>query len=293
MKAIIFGSNGQDGFYLNILLKSLGIEIFNVSRSGIEIKGDVSDYSFVSNLVKDNTPDYIFHFAANSTASHNALFENHKSICDGTINILESVKIYSPLTKVFLSGSALQFKNTGNAINENTEFDASSVYSIARIHSVYAGRYYREKLGLKVYVGYFFNHDSYLRSERHVCQKIVRAVQRIKNGSEEILQIGNIDVMKEFNYAGDVVDAIWTLVNQNNIFEAVIGSGEAHSIKEWTKYCFESINKKWEKHVEINQSFVPEYDILVSNPTVLKSLGWKPKFKFEDLADSMLKNLKQ
>lgn len=290
MNIIIFGSNGQDGVFLSILAKSNGYNVICVSRSNADIIGDVSNFSFVSDLILKYTPYFVFHFAANSTVSHNALFENHKSICEGSINILEAVKLFSPSTKIFLSGSAMQFKNEGSPIDENSPFEASSVYSIARIQSVYAGRYFRENLGLKVYVGYFFNHDSYLRSERHVCQKIVRAVQRIKNGSKEKLEIGNIEVLKEFNYAGDIVEAIWILVNQNNIFEAVIGCGEVHSIKEWLKFCFDTINKNWEEHTQIKQDFISEYDILVSDPTLIKSLGWKPKFNFQDLAISMLNN---
>jgi GDPmannose 4,6-dehydratase len=117
---------------------------------------------------------------------------------------------------------------------------------------------------------------------------VARAVKRIANGSNEKLELGNIDVEKEFNYAGDIVDAIWVLVNQEKVFEAVIGSGEAHSIKEWTEYCFAKINKKWEDYVVINPNYKPEYKILISNPALLKSLGWRPKVGFHQLADMML-----
>jgi GDPmannose 4,6-dehydratase len=132
---------------------------------------------------------------------------------------------------------------------------------------VYAGRYYRAKFGMAVYCGYLFNHDSPLRSERHVNQKIVCAVNRIANGSNEKLELGNIDVEKEFNYAGDVVEAIWILVNQNAIFETVIGCGETHSIREWLEYCFKKINKNWNDFVVINPNYKAEYKILV--PPVL------------------------
>ena len=288
MKALIFGCNGQDGYYLSDLLKKNLIDVIGISRSGGAITGDVSDYTFVETTIKQYLPDYIFHFAANSTTRHSALFENHGAICTGTLNILESVRLHCETAKVYLSGSAMQFKNTGLPIDETTEFDARSPYSVARIHSTYAGRYYRKTFGLKVYCGYFFNHDSPLRSEAHVNQKIVKAVHRIAQGKENSLELGNLDVKKEFNFAGDIVEAVWQLVNQDIIFEAVIGSGKAYSILDWSVYCFKKMGLDWEKFVIQKQGFVPEYSILVSNPARISSIGWTPQTDFWALADLMM-----
>ena len=182
----------------------------------------------------------------------------------------------------------MQFKNNGSEINENSEFEASSVYSVARIQSVYAARYYRSKFNIKVYVGYLFNHDSELRNENHVNKKITSAVKRIANGSDETLELGNIEVRKEFNFAGDIVNAIWILVNQDEIYEAVIGSGITNSIKEWVEYCFSKFNLDWEKFVKLNNNFKPEYKVLCSSPLKIKSIGWEPKYTFKQLADLML-----
>lgn len=288
MKALIFGSNGQDGYYLSALLKKNKIEVMESSRKSGNFQGDVSNYAFVDELIKSYKPTYVFHLAANSSTRHETLFDNHLAISTGTLNILEAVRLNSPSTKVFLSGSAMQFQNQGNPISESSPFEASSPYSLARIHSVYAGRYYRKTFGIEVYCGYFFNHDSPLRSERHVNQKIVKAVKRIQSGSNEVLELGNIEVKKEFSYAGDIVEAIWVLVNQNKVFEVVIGSGKAYSIKDWVEYCFNKINKKWEDHVLIKKDFIPEYNILVSDPSLLKSLGWKPEVDFQKLANIMM-----
>ncbi len=289
MKCMIFGINGQDGHYLADLLTSNGVDVIGVSRfAGNWIKGDVADFAFVESLIKSHQPDYIFHFAANSTTRHTALFDNHNAISTGTLNILESVKLHCAQAKVFLSGSAMQFENKGLPIDENTPFEAKSPYSVARIHSTYAGRYYRQTFGIKAYTGYFFNHDSPLRTEQHVNKKITAAINRIANGSNEKLELGNVDVQKEFNYAGDVVEAVWMLVNQDSLFEAVIGSGDPHSIREWTEYCFATVNKNWGDFVEIRKDFVPEYKILVSSPALIKSLGWQPKVTFYQLADMML-----
>jgi len=285
--AIIFGSNGQDGRYLKSLLEKSGKKVDCISRSGTNLIGDIRDYKFVEEQIKKQ-PKYIFNFAALSTTKHNALFENHQTICTGTLNILESARLHCPDSKIFVSGSALQFKNDGTPIDEQTPFEGSSPYSVSRIHSVYAARYFRNAFGLQTYVGYFFHHDSPFRSEQHVNQKIIQAVKRIDSGSKEKLELGNIDVKKEFNYASDLIEAIWILVNQNKIHEAVIGCGEAHSIKEWLECCFSKINKKWEDYVLLKDNFVPEFDTLVSNPSLIKSLGWKQKVNFHQLADLMM-----
>ena len=291
MKALIFGINGQDGKLLSNLLKKNLVEVIGISRSSSENSGDIVNFTYVNNLIKTEKPDYIFHFAANSSTKHNTLFDNHNAISTGTINILEAVKLNSPNSKIFLSGSAMQFKNEGLPIDETTDFDASSAYSLARIHSTYAGRYYRNCFGLQVYNGFFFNHDSEFRSEKHINQKIVSTAQRILNGSSEKLEIGNIEVLKEFNYAGDIVDAVWKLVNQTLIFEAVIGSGEVYSIREWAEYCFKKMNLILEDHLIFNENFKSEYKILISNPERIKKLGWEPKVSFHELADLMINNL--
>jgi GDPmannose 4,6-dehydratase len=293
MIAIIFGINGQDGYYLDLLCKNKGIQVIGVSRNNAKwLVGDVGNYSFVEQLIKENKPDYIFHLAANSTTRHDALWENHEAIERGTLNILESAKLHSPASKVFLSGSAVQFENHGLPIDEGTCFAPLSPYAVSRIQSVYAGRYYRNVFGIKVYVGYFFNHDSPLRTERHINKKITEAVIRIANGSNEKIEIGDVTVKKEFNFAADVVDAIWTLVNQDAVFEAVIGSGLAYSIEDWLEICFGQIDEHWQDHVIIKNNFIPEYKTLTCNPAIIYSLGWKPSVNIEELAKLMLKTEK-
>lgn len=286
MKAIILGVNGQDGYYLKVLLESLKVEVIGVGKMG-SYATDLTSFNEVSNLIKSTSPDYIFHLAARSTTSHAALFENHDTIITGATNILEAVRLFRPQCKVFLSGSGLQFVNRDLPIKETDPFDAGSAYCVARIHSVYAARYYRS-LGIKVYVGYFFNHDSPRRPEKHVSQMIASAVRRIADGSSEIIKIGNYDVRKEWGFAGDIVQGIWTLINQDKHFEAIIGTGEAYSIKEWLEVCFMLINKNWQSFVEVSNDFTPEYQILVSDPSLINSLGWRPQHNFEDLAKMMV-----
>lgn len=285
---MIFGINGQDGYYLNQLLQKEGIEVIGISRRNPDwVIGDVSNTEQVSQLIKYYKPDFIFHLAANSTTRHDALFENHQTISTGTLNILEAVHRYSSTSKVFISGSALQFKNVGKPISEEDPFEGGSPYSIARIHSVYAARYYRS-LGLQTYVGYFFHHDSPLRGQHHLNKKITDAVKRIKKGSDEVLQIGSIDVIKEYNYAADIVNAIWLFVNQDAISEAVIGSGKGYSVKDWLQICFDKVGKDWKEFVVLQENFKPEFASLVSDPRSIKSLGWMPSMDISDLAEIML-----
>lgn len=287
MNALIFGIAGQDGTYLKKVLEKNEIRVIGVSRSeGWWIKGNVDDTSLVEELIKSHKPTYLFHLAANSTTRHETVFENHQTIVTGTLNILEACYRHSNKTKIFLSGSAVQFLNEGKPINELTPFEPLSAYAVSRISSVYAGRYYRS-LGMQVFIGYFFNHDSPFRSERHVNQKIIAAVKRIAEGKKDIVEVGNLSTKKEFNYAGDVVEAVWKLVNQDQYAEAVIGNGEAFSIQQWVEVCFGLAGLNWRDHIVEKADYVPEYQTLVSDPTRIKSIGWKPKVSFEGLARLM------
>lgn len=283
MTAIIFGSSGQDGFYLDKLLQQQHCKVIGISRNTISM----GDYDAVVSLIKAHQPEYTFHFAANSTTKHSALFENYATIGTGTLYILEAVKNFSPHTRVFISGSALQFKNEGDPIKETDAFETRDAYSACRIQSVYTARYYRT-LGLKVYVGYFFNHDSPLRTERHISKKISEAAKRIAGGSDEKLTIGDTSAIKEWTFAGDVVKAVWALVNQDKITEAVIGSGKGYSIEDWLQQCFSAIDKDWHDHVIKDESFIPDYKQLVANPALIFSIGWKPEISFEQLANMMM-----
>lgn len=286
-KAIIFGISGQDGYYLSSLLQREGIEVIGSSRTQ-GVKGDIGDLFFVESLIKENKPDYIFHLAAESSTKHQHLFQNHNSISTGTINILESCRLHSPESRIFLAGSAMQFENNGSPISESTPFSASSPYALSRIQSTYAGRYYRDSFGMKIYTGFLFNHDSPLRNENHINQKIVRTIQRIKSGENIKLEIGSLEVRKEFNSAEDIVEAIWILVNQDLISECVIGGGESHSLEEWIEICFSLAGMYWRDHVVISKNFSPEYLNLVSSPKSIRDLGWSPRNNIFSLAKKML-----
>jgi len=287
MKALVFGANGQDGFYLAQSFGARGIECVGVDRGGQMLHGDVADYTFVRHIIAEHTPAYIFHLAARSTTHHDALFENHAAISTGSLNILEAVYREHLSSRILICGSGVQFENDGTPISEETPFAATSPYALARIHAAFAARYYRT-LGIQAYVAYLFHHESPKRPPDHLTQRIVRAAQRIHDGSSEFLDIGDLSVEKEWTFAGDVVNGMLALLEQDATFEAVIGSGETHSIQEWVETCFALVGLDWIKHVRQREGFVPEYTRLCSNPARIRAMGWRPGVGFTDLAAMMM-----
>jgi len=284
MKAMIFGSGGQDGFYLSRLLEQKNIQVIGVDKSPGQVS--ITDTEGIRAFIHSHQPSFIFHLAAHSTTRHDAWKENHETICTGTLNILEAARSSLQPAKVFISGSGLQFENTGLPIKETDPFAASSLYAVSRIQSVYAARYYRS-IGLPVYAGYFFNHDSPYRDEKHINKKIMETARRIAAGTKEKLSVGDLSAEKEFGFAGDIVEGIWTLVSQDHVYEAVIGTGIAHSIAEWVKICFDLFGLNWEDHVVPDPGFIPPYKRLVADPATIISLGWRPKTSIHQLAEKM------
>lgn len=287
-RAIIFGAGGQDGIYMAELCLKNNIQPIKVSRHAVaDYSASVADKDFVNLLIKNEQPDYIFHLAANSTTSYDALFENHETISSGTLYILDAVKKYSPHTKVMIAGSGVQFKNTGVPISEKTEFEAGNAYAIARIQSVYAARFFRS-LGVKAYVAYLFHHESPHRKKHHVSKMITDKIKNIVLGKKDKISIGDISVEKEWAYAEDIVEGIFTLVNQDEIFEATVGTGIVYSINDFLKECFRQVNLDMNEYVEIKENFTSEYPKLVSDSATINRLGWKAKTNLQELVSILL-----
>lgn len=289
MEVLIFGANGQDGHYLSQVCQRRGFSVAAVSRSDAPIVGDVADGGFVTELIRTRRPAMVFHLAARSTTRHDAAAENHATIGTGTLNILEAVRQHSPDSRVFLAGSALQFVNRGQPISEEDPFDAGSPYAVVRHYSNFLARYYR-RLGLKVYFGYLFHHESPLRKPGHVSRIIAEAARRAAAGEKFTFELGDLSVEKEWTFAGDMVDAMWTLVQQDEIFEANLGSGIAYSIADWAKTCFEVVQRDWRDYVVQQQHFTAEYPRLVANPARIHALGWAPRITLAELARMMVLN---
>jgi GDPmannose 4,6-dehydratase len=278
-RAIITGANGQDGFFLAELLRHYQIEPVLVPSSGVV---SIVDTYAVNRLVEDTRPDYVFHLAAKSTVEHAAARQNHYLLANGTLNILQAVKDYAPECCVFLTGSAYQFRNDGNPIKETDPWETRSVYCAARGYSNLLARAYRH-MGLHVYFGYFFHHDSPRRHARHISQRIATAA---REGKE--VEIGNAEVVKEWTWAGDTVEAVWSLVNQDKIWEANIGTGIGHSIMEFAEACFAVKGLNAKNFVRPRADFEPEYSRLTCDPERIYSTGWRPRRNLEYIAEQMV-----
>ncbi len=289
MCAIIFGGAGQDGSYLAEIIAEHGVNCVLTARNrkGYE-ECDVGDPVQVESILRSYKPDYIFHLAANSSTRHEALWDNQKAIVEGSLNILEAVRMHKSDCRVFLSGSALQFAPSRDFILESSEMVNSSAYAAQRNASLCLARYYREKCGISAYMGFFFHHDSPRRKEHHLAQKIASAARRILSGSSEKLDIYDPTAVKEWTFAGDAMRAAWLLVNQCAIHECIIGSGVPHTIAEWACECFEVLGLDWRDHVALHHAGSAELGRFISRPERLKSLGWSQKVTFNELARLMV-----
>lgn len=286
--AIIFGSSGQDGYYLSKLLLKHKVNVVGVSRSSGDIIGSVSNIKLVSDILNKLRPDYIFHLAAKSSTKNEYNVTNFNSIEVGTFNILESVRQKGLNSKIFISGSAYQFKNLNEPIHENTELSSDNFYSFARNQSLELSRFYRKEYGLKVYFGFLFNHDSPRRSDNFFCQKMLKLAHSCKNkNTSNKIHIGDLSYRREYSFAGDIMEAVFTFVMQDRVHEVVIGSGIAFSLKEWVFKCFEKYGLNC--HDFIEYEFADSKKTLVSSPKLIKSLGWVPDNDFKSLLSMMWK----
>jgi GDPmannose 4,6-dehydratase len=277
--AIITGSNGQDGWYLHQLLKREGVDAVLVSRpSGV----DLSDFNEVVDLVLNTRSDYIFHLAARSTVDHASARINHDVIARGSFNLLEAVQKWRPECKVFLAGSAYQFKNEDKPISETDPWDTTSVYCAARGYSKLLADAYRAQ-GLTVYFGYFFHHESPRRGANHISQRIARAAR-----NRESIEIGDPNVIKEWTFAGDTMEAVWSFVNQDAIFEANIGTGIGHSIAKFAEICYATQGLYWLDHIKVSTDYISLYRSLTCNPERIYSIGWRPRVSIGELVEQLV-----
>lgn len=289
MRVLITGASGQDGRYMEQLCTAAGARVVRAGRTGPDVALDPANGDHVHVVIRELQPDYVFHFAADSTLAHEGLLSNHRAISTGAINLLEACHRHCRGARVFLPGSALQFENVGKPIDEDTPFGAGNAYAVARIHTTYLARYFRS-LGLRVYVGFLFHHDSPLRTSRHMSQKICQAAVRVAAGRGEKLPVGDLAAEKEWSFAGDVVRAIWLLVNQEEIFEVVIGSGQTRPVQAWIEACFGLVGRDWRPWITPLPGYRPGFARLVSNPARIRGLGWTPEVDFNSLAALMVKN---
>lgn len=287
--SIIFGAGGQDGFYLREHLLSLGHKVFSFTHHAgvVGPAVDVSDFKSVSNIIKEIKPDYIFHLAARSSTRHEFILENHKAIVDGALSVLESADIYAPGARIFLASSGLVFKNSGQPVKEVDEYVTNTAYAMARLEALQIARYYRQR-GRNAFVGFLFNHESPLRPTDSVSRKIASSVAEIHLGMQKTISIGNVNVVKEWMWAGDSVAAMLHLVNQNELFDVCIGDGLGRSVRDYAVACCESVGISLDNYLVEIPGYQAEYSTLVCDSEKIRSLGWAPKVNFESVARRMV-----
>ncbi|BDT78405.1 GDP-mannose 4,6-dehydratase [Polynucleobacter yangtzensis] len=297
-KALIIGITGQDGAYLAKHLLSKGYEVTGSSRDvmassfnnlnalGIRsqvklLSVSINDFRSVFNAIQTADPDEIYNLAGQTSVglSFDQPVEAIESIAIGTLNILEVIRLLSKPVRFYNAGSSECFGDTGDTpANEQTPFAPRSPYAVAKSTAKWLINSYRESYGLYACTGILFNHESPLRPERFVTQKIIAGAAKIKAGQIDKLQLGNLDISRDWGWAPEYVEAMWLMMQLDKPDDFVIATGRKESLKYFVAKSFEYFDLDWQKHVEIEKSFFRPNEIVTSvgNPEkAIKTLGWK------------------
>lgn len=315
-KALILGISGQDGAYLAQFLLHKGYKVYGTSRDvqmssfrnlaflGIRDKIEVfsvaiNDFRSILQVIMKVEPNEIYNLAGQSSVglSFEQPVETFESISVGNLNLLECIRFFSKSVKLYNAGSSECFGNTeGLAADEMTPFRPRSPYAVAKAAAFWELANYREAYGLFTCSGILFNHESPLRPERFVTQKIVATACRIASGSKEKLILGNIDVQRDWGWAPEYVQAMWLMLQQDEPDDYVIGTGETNSLQDFVSAVFSRLGMNWRDHVEYNPDLLRPTDILISraNPAKAKEkLGWQAQYKMTDVVRMMVEALLQ
>ena len=310
MRALIFGVAGQDGSYLAELLLNKGYEVVGTSRDAmvasfsnldrLGIRGRVqttsmaiNDFRSVLNVIQKYRPDEIYNLAGQTSVglSFDQPVEAMESIAEGTLNMLEVIRFVDRPIRFYNAGSSECFGDTGEeAANELTSFQPRSPYAVAKSSAHWLVRNYRESYGLFACTGILFNHESALRPERFVTQKIVSAASRIQRGSGEVLQLGNIDIWRDWGWSPDYVDAMWRMLQQNQPDDFVIATGRTTSLESFVSHVFTFYGLNWKDHVRVDKTLFRPSDIRISraDPGKAKAvLGWAAQTGVEGVIKKM------
>ncbi len=309
-KALICGVSGQDGAYLAKLLLDKGYEVYGGSRDaqmssfgnllklGIKdniylISINITDFRSVLQSIIKIKPDEIYNLAGQSSVglSFEQPVETLESIAIGTLNLLESIRFSQLPIRFYNAGSSECFGDTGNRpADENTPFRPRSPYGVAKATAFWEVSNYREAYSIYACTGILFNHESVLRPERFVTQKIISSVKRIAKGSNEKLFLGNIEIERDWGWAPEYVEAMWLMLQQEKVEDFVIATGQTNSLKDFMINAFESANLDWLKFVELDNNLQrpTELNIGKANPQKAKQiLGWEATIKMKELVEKM------
>lgn len=315
-KALICGISGQDGAYLAQLLLSKGYRVCgtsrdaqmssfrNLTRLGIreQVKLEsmsLTDFRSVLQILTKIEPDEVYNLAGQSSVglSFEQPVETLESIATGTLNLLEAIRFTGKTIKFYNAGSSECFGDTGDrAADETTPFRPRSPYAVAKSTAFWEVANYREAYGLFACSGILYNHESPLRPERFVTQKIIAAACRIAEGSRDKLNLGNISVQRDWGYAPEYVEAMYLMLQHPDPDDYVIATGETHRLEDFVAIAFNSVGLDWQEWVNIDTSLYRPTDIAVGrgNPGKAKAkLGWEATSKMPEVVRQMVEAKRQ
>jgi GDPmannose 4,6-dehydratase len=314
-RALITGITGQDGSYLAELLLTKGYEVHGLKRRSSSFNtgrvdhvfqdfhepsprfflhfADLADGSALTNLLHSIRPDEVYNLGAQSHVK--VSFDIPESTADivalGTLRLLESIRSTGLPCRFYQASSSEMFGSTPPPQSESTVFHPRSPYACAKIFGHGITVNYRESYRLHASSGILFNHESPRRGETFVTRKITRAIAHIKHGLQNKLYLGNLDARRDWGYAPDYVRAMWLMLQQDQPDDYVIGTGEAHSVRDFVELAFAHANLDWREFVEVDPRYFrpAEVDYLLADPSKARTiLGWEPTVTFPELVALMV-----
>lgn len=316
--AIITGVNGQDGSYLSELLLGMGYNVVGLKRRTSSISTsridhlmnnprfslryyDLNDSYAAIKLIEQYRPDEIYNLAAQSHVAVSFEMPEYTSdtICKGTLNWLEAIRIASPKTRFYQASSSEMYGDSKDydpelGYDEDSVMRPVSPYAVAKLYAHNMTRVYREAYGLHASSGILFNHESPRRGETFVTRKITMAAANIKLGLQDKLYLGNLDAQRDWGYAGDYVYAMWLMLQMSYPSDYVVATNETHTVRSFLEVVFAHAGLgNYENYVEIDPRLfrLNEVPFLKGNPSKARSvLGWKPTCTMQELAKSMFDN---
>lgn len=311
--ALITGINGQDGSYLAEFLDKKGYKVWGtVKRNSVAENqtsritdelfsklnleyADLNDLSSLIRVIQLCQPDEIYNLAAQSHVriSFDQPIYTAQTTGIGTLKLLEAVKLTKPDAKIYQASSSEMF---GNSIDndgyqrETTPFHPVSPYGCAKVFSYNICRNYRNSYDMFICNGILFNHESPRRGTNFVTNKVVKAAVQIKYGLKNELALGNLESTRDWGHAEDFVKAMWLILQQNKPNDYVCATGVSHSVRDLCEYVFNKLDLNYKDYIKVDPKYyrAEELHDLKGDSTLLRGLGWKPKYNFVSLMDDMI-----
>jgi GDPmannose 4,6-dehydratase len=308
-RAVIFGIGGQDGYYMSHLLATKGFEVTGVllpesmTSDTVQrlpenvrlVQGNICDRELLKKVLKEHRPDHVYNFAGISFVPHSWEVPSLVAEVNGfAVSMMLDIMLKEcPEARFFQAGSSEMFGHDPicSPQNENTPFNPDNPYASAKVFATHLVRNYRLQMGIFACVGILYNHESPMRRPEFVTRKITQTAAAIKMGRAEKLELGSMHPVRDWSYAGDVVEAMWLMMEAPVPKDYILASGSLHSVKDWMETAFSHVGLNWRDHVlRVGNLIRPsEGKPLCGDSSLARSeLSWKPRVAFEDLVKMMV-----